>query len=310
MNTSFKNSHKNINKVPKKYRPLVAVIVVIIGIASAFLKNTDAFPDFNNTLADVQYSSSDLNVSVLDVGQGLSILIECDGEKMLYDGGDKKTSNYVVSYLEKHNCTSFKYIIASHYDSDHIAGLIGVLNKYNTEHFIGPNYTHKTKLYTSLMNNLDKRNIILEHPTIGSSFNLGSAKVTVLGPRGTKYSDVNNYSIVLKITTGDKSVLITGDAEGASIAELMSANVDLKSDVYIVGHHGSNTSTNLSLLNRIKPNSAIISCGTDNSYKHPHSEVLNVLESEDIDIFRTDLQGEINFSIKDNEVVYDILPSK
>ena len=96
-------------------------------------------------------SQSITQMTVLDVGQGLSVLIESNGEYALYDGGDRTASSYVVSYLKKHNITKIKYMIASHYDDDHINGLVGVLKNYDVENIIGPDYTTDTRVYKSFV---------------------------------------------------------------------------------------------------------------------------------------------------------------
>src|SRR5690606_17813802 len=111
---------------------------------------------------------------------------------------------------------------------------------------------------------------------------------------GDKYSSLNDYSIVVKLTHGENSFLFTGDAEVFSEKEIMENNFELlDSDVLKVGHHGSTTSTSEEFLNAVSPKYAVISLGEDNDYGHPHREIIELLEGNEIEILRTDELGTI-----------------
>ena len=110
-----------------------------------------------------------MTVHFLDVGQGLSILVQSEGQTMIYDGGDRSTSSFVVSYLKEQNVSKIDYLISSHYDSDHMAGLIGCLNAFEVDHVISSDYVHDSKLYTSFVNTVDEKGLEMEHPEVGTT---------------------------------------------------------------------------------------------------------------------------------------------
>ena len=139
---------------------------------------------------------------------------------------------------------------------------------------------------------LDQQGTSITVPSVGDTYSLGEASVTVLGP--TKdYDETNDTSIVLKVQFGSTSFLFTGDQEADAEKDLIASGADLKADVLKVGHHGSNTSTSYQFLREVAPEYAVISCGTDNQYGHPHSETLSKLRDADCTVYRTDLQGDI-----------------
>lgn len=238
-------------------------------------------------------------VHILNVGQGLSLLIESNGHYMLYDGGDRSASSYVVSYLKKQGVSTLDYVIASHYDSDHINGVIGALHTFNIEKVLGPDYVHDSKTYQSFVNQVSAIGKEVIHPAVGTTYTLGGASFQILAPNKSSYSDANNYSIVIQLICGSNKMLIMGDAESDSEAEIISNGTDISTDVLVVGHHGSGTSTSWNLLQKAVPEYAIISCGADNSYGHPHIETMEKLKSMEIDVFRTDKQGEIIVTMGD-----------
>lgn len=247
-------------------------------------------------------------VHVLDVGQGLSVLVESQGHSMLYDGGDRDKSSFVVSYLKQQGITNLDYMIASHYDADHINGLVGALNTAKVKQVFAPNYTTDTKVYNSLQNTIASKSIPKEQPAVGSSFTLGDATFQILAPSGSSYSDANDYSIAIRITDGDTSFLITGDAEAKSEAEICSTGLPLDSDVYVMGHHGSGTSTSWELLQKAVPEYAVLSCGTGNSYGHPHIESMEKLQTMGIELLRTDKQGTIIASTDGTSISWNVSP--
>lgn len=234
-----------------------------------------------------------LRVDFLNVGQGLSVLAEADGSFLLYDGGDRDASSYVVSFLKNRGIETLDYVIASHYDSDHINGLVGALHTCQAERFLGPDYSTDTRVFRSLMSRTEEMHLEHEIPAAGTRYPFGQGYFEILGPLSEDYTDVNNYSIVLRLVYGDTSILLTGDAETESEAELIQAQTGLKSDLLCVGHHGSSGSTGEEFLNQADPSYAVISCGKDNSYGHPSETVLERLENRKIPVWRTDENGTV-----------------
>ncbi|MDO4491197.1 MAG: MBL fold metallo-hydrolase [Lachnospiraceae bacterium] len=253
-----------------------------------------------------QTTESPFRLTMLDVWQGLSILVESDGHYMLYDGGGKKRSSYVVSYLKEQGITTLDYLFASHYDEDHIAGLVGVMNIADVRQAVTPDYTKDTKIFQSFRNMLDQQNIPETHPAEGDVYSLGNAQITVLNA-DNKATQENNRSTVVRITYGDTSCIITGDAEFATEANLVYYDAPLDSDLYVVGHHGSSSSSMPAFLDAVDPDYAFISVGK-NSYGHPTLETLQNLADEDCRIFRTDKQQEVTFFSDGENIWFDQEP--
>ena len=253
-------------------------------------------------------AAAQTDIHVLDVGQGLSVLIESNGHYMLYDGGDSDKSSYVVSYLQQEGVPSLDYVVASHYDSDHLNGVVGALNAFPVSNVWGPDYTTETRVFESFNSVVSQKGLSRVQPAIGSQIQLGDATIQVLAPSGTDYSDVNNYSIAVRVQDGNTSFLITGDAEAESEAQMIASGLTLDSDVYVMGHHGSGTSTSWDLLQAATPEYAVLSCGAGNSYGHPHVESMEKLQAMEIQLLRTDKQGNIVASTDGTTITWNVNP--
>ncbi len=253
-------------------------------------------------------ASAQTEVHVLDVGQGLSVLVESQGHYMLYDGGDRDKSSFVVSYLKEEKVDSLDYVIASHYDADHLNGVVGALNVFPARQVFSPDYTTDTRVFHSFHTIIDTKSISRKQPEVGTTYQLGDASFQILSPSHSDYSDPNNYSISIRITDGDSSFLITGDAESDSEKEICKTKLELESDVYVMGHHGSGTSTSWELLRKVTPEYAIVSCGTGNPYGHPHIESMEKLQDMDIQLLRTDKQGTIIASTDGKSITWNTAP--
>ena len=146
--------------------------------------------------------------------------------------------------------------------------------------------------FQRVMRAAETANLAITVPDVGDTFSLGSATVTVLGPQ-KHYSDVNNQSLILRVDYGSNAFLFTGDAEYESETDVLDAGEDVRCDVIKAGHHGSRTSTGYRLLYEAQPKYAVISCGADNEYGHPHDDTLSRLRDADVTVYRTDLNGTI-----------------
>lgn len=285
---------------------------------------------------DAGSGKNGFSLHVLDVGQGLCILIQADGHYCVYDGGPADTSSKVVAILKNEGITHLDYVIASHYDEDHISGLVGVLNAFDVGKVICPDYETDTRIYRSFMNTAQEKQIPMLHPATGDRYEIGGAEIHVLAPQaypdkvdtasdtpsdtasGTasdKASDKapdsasdNDLSICIRILYGSYSCLITGDAEKAEEESMIASGHNLESDTYIAGHHGSATSTSEAFLDAVLPRDVIISCGVNNPYGHPAQEVLQRIYVLGSNILRTDLQGQID--IESDGSTYHITSSE
>lgn len=238
-------------------------------------------------------NASDLTIQVLDVGQGLSILITCDGHSMLYDGGGRSFSSYVVSTLKQQEIDHLDYLVASHYDEDHIHGLVGVLKTTDVDTVLDGDYSSDTKIYQSYRSMLASNGAKEIHPHTGDQYSMGDVRLKVLSPEDYNAKKENNNSIVLRLDYHKFSCIITGDAEFQSEYDMLMSDQKLNADILIVGHHGSAYSTSPDFVEAISPSYSIISVGKDNRYGHPADDTLSVLETFHSKILRTDQEGTI-----------------
>lgn len=233
------------------------------------------------------------SLTMLDVGQGLSVLIEADGEYLLYDGGGRSASSYVVSYLQQHGVDQVRWLVASHYDEDHISGLVGVLNTAEVEEALLPDYTTDTQIYQSLQNAIAEQNVPVVTPLQGDLYTLGNAEIEVVGPGNHHYAKDNDNSLCLHVSYGNFQCLLTGDAEQDAEEDMVRSDQDLSCDVYVVGHHGSASSSCDALLDAAAPQYAFLSVGAANPYGHPAEQTLESIRRRGIALYRTDKQGEV-----------------
>lgn len=249
--------------------------------------------------------AGEIRVHILDVGQGLAVFMETGEHTLLYDGGGSDTSSFVVSYLQKQGVETLDYCIASHYDADHLSGLIGVLNKFEIGTLIAPDYTSDTKTYASFLNMETKKSVDIHSAKVRESFSFGEGTLQVMAPCATEYADENNYSVVVRLTFGESSLLLTGDATTVSEDQMLDSGMDLQTDVLLLGHHGSYNATGEDFFRAVSPEYAILSCAENNAYGHPHTRVMNLLKEHGTKLYRTDLQGSIYFTITGTEIRFD-----
>ena len=233
-----------------------------------------------------------LQVHFIDVGQALSVLVECDGQFMLYDGGNVDDGSLVVSYLQQQGVEELQYVFCSHAHEDHVGGLAAALAYFPAHHVYAPVTEADTKCFRDFVKYTQQQGLSVEVPAAGTVWQLGSATVTQLGPVA-QYSDTNDTSLVLRLDYGSTSFLLTGDMEADAERDLVNTGANLKADVLQVGHHGSSTSTSYIFLNSVLPEMGVISCGVNNKYGHPHEETLSILRDAGVDVYRTDLLGTI-----------------
>ena len=237
-------------------------------------------------------TNGEMAVHFLDVGQGNAILVQSGGQNLLYDGGDQNHTDEVVSYLQQQNVQTIDYMISSHYDEDHLGGLIPCLNTFEVSNVLGPDYVHTSNLFNTFMNTATANAIIVQYPSVGDTFDFGTGSFTVLAPSGISQNS-NDNSLVIKLENGSNSFIFTGDAEETSEQDMISTGMNLDCDVLSIGHHGSASSTTWDFLEATSPSYAVISCGVNNQYNHPSAETMGRLSDMEIPVFRTDKQGTI-----------------
>lgn len=237
-------------------------------------------------------SGDGLSVHYIDVGQGDSTLLVCDGETMLIDAGIVSAGEIVTDYLSAQGITSIDYLVCTHAHADHCGGLDDVVVNFPVKTIYSSVAESSNNTFTYFAEAAATAGIAIEVPELDSTFTLGEATVTILGPRAD-YSDVNDQSLVLRVDYGETSFLFTGDAEYDSETDMLDAGCDVRCDVLKAGHHGSKTSTGYRLLYEAEPQYCIISCGANNDYGHPHDDTLSRLRDADVTVYRTDLSGTV-----------------
>ncbi len=237
-----------------------------------------------------------LRVTFLDVGQADAILIRSNNSTMLIDTGSNRGADELVSLLKSMNIRKVDVLVGTHPHEDHIGGMDSVINNFDIGDIYMPEVAATTRTFEDVLTAIENKNLTVTSPEPGSNFIIGDATCTILAPNSEDYSDLNNYSIVIRLLYGNTSFLFTGDAETVSEKEMLEKGYNLKSDVLKVGHHGSTTSTSVDFLQAVSPDFAVIMAGEDNDYGHPHQETLDLLNSAGIKIYRTDLNGSITFT--------------
>lgn len=242
-----------------------------------------------------------LQVHFIDVGQADAILVICDGETMLIDGGNTGDSNLLYSYLQRNQIDHLDYVVGTHAHEDHIGGLSGALTYATADAVYCPTVSYDSKAFENFAKAAADRDCEIQIPQAQMTFDLGSAHAEILAVNAA--SDTNNSSIVLKLTHGEVSFLFMADAE-YEVEQILEETYgeDLDCTVLKVGHHGSSTSSSYSFLWHAMPEYAVISVGKDNSYGHPEDSVLSRLEDTGAQLFRTDMQGDI-FAVSDGNSV-------
>lgn len=235
--------------------------------------------------------SSEMKVHFLDVGQGAAVLFQIGDKVLVFDGGDRDTSSFVVSYLKKQAVKQVDVMIASHYDADHLNGLVGILNVFPVKQVYDAKYTTDTRVYQSFKKYIQDHSIPEDVPGMRQSIQVGEATVSFIAPKSYGHKEVNDDSICIRVQFGETSFVIMGDPSADAEQQILTQ--DLASDVFYASHHGSNGSNSKTLLSNVSPEFVVISCGADNSYGHPGDNTLNRIKATGAGLYRTDKQGTI-----------------
>lgn len=241
----------------------------------------------NYTLKD-----NSLLVHFIDVGQGDSILIQHNGINMLIDAGPAKSN--LIQYLKSLKLKKIDYLIETHPHEDHIGEMSSLINKFEVSKFYAPYVTTNTISFKNMISSLKRKNLKIHVAKPDINFDLGrDINCVSLAPNGDKYDNLNNYSCVIRLVFSNTSFLFTGDCENEGESEILNNYSDVSANVLKVGHHGSKTATSDAFLTRVNPQVAVISCGKNNDYGHPHSQTIKKLQKLKCKVYRTDIDGTI-----------------
>lgn len=279
----------------------ISILLILIFIINFVLPFEKQNVHINNTSnnSNINYPSSNsslyenLTVYFIDVGQGDSILITYANKSILMDAGEREMGTKVEEYLRLKNISTIDYVIATHPHSDHIGGLPIILNRFKVNNFIDSGYPHTSNTYQTMLRTVDKNNIPYHIAQRGEFINFDkNITVEILNPTINYSKNINENSIILKITNDQVSFLFMSDAGIPTENSLLQDNYDVNANILKIGHHGSYSSSGTKFLKSVSPEICIIEVGADNEYGLPHKEVLEKLQKTS-KIYRTDYNGTI-----------------
>ena len=217
----------------------------------------------------------------------------------MIDTGTKSRNIKIRESLLALGIDEIDYLVITHPHDDHMGNAADIIKKYSVENIIMPKIAKENQVntltYNDLINSIVKYNVNPLTVNAGDKINFESANIDFLTP--FKQNDnLNNMSIVLKVNYGETSFLFQGDAEESIENQLLSRDIDISADIIKVGHHGSNTSTIDKYLDRVNPSIAVVSCGADNTFKHPNKQTIDTLEERDVQTYITAYDGNITIT--------------
>ena len=264
-----------------------------------------------------------LRVTVLDVGQGDSIVIETPGHHtILIDGGGANDERVVdphhygerviLPFLRSEGVDAIDLLIVTHPHGDHVGGLPAVLDGIHVDQVLdGTVLPYGTLAYKTFISTMQAHKIPYRHASRGMQLNFGDGVTgLVLNPPAsgrpygsqTDNATVNNYSVVLRLTYGKTHIMLDGDAQFEAENNILAAGYDVQADVLKTGHHGAGNATSDAWLDAVRPKYAAISCGLHNHFGHPNPAMLARLKAHHVIAFRTDHDGAITFTSDGNTV--------
>ncbi|ANU24479.1 MBL fold metallo-hydrolase [Planococcus donghaensis] len=232
-----------------------------------------------------------MHVHYIDVGQGDSTLIEVEGFSLLIDAGNWKSTE-VIDYLKQQEIKNIDIVVGTHPDADHIGQLAQVIGEFDVGEVWMSGNSSSSATFINALQAIEASGTEYVEPRTGDVFDVGSLQIEVLHPSEISGA-TNEESVSLKMTYGEIEFIFTGDAGVREEQEMIDSSIDLNAEILHLGHHGSNTSTSLAFLKAVTPEIAIYSAGADNSYGHPHAEVIAAVENAGAEVYGTDVNGTI-----------------
>ena len=289
--------HKKLKKNIKRNFFEILIILLAFFIINNQDKIKNLFNQNNNQNQNNNINTNNdlLKVHYLDVGQGDSIFIELpNNETMLIDAAESYQSENIINYLKNLNYQKIDYVIGTHPHTDHIGGLKDIINTFEIGKIYMPKVVSTTKTYENLLMAIKDKNLKINTAKAGTSIiDTDALKINILAPNSETYTELNNYSVVTKITYGKTKFLFMGDAEKLSENEIKE---NVTADVIKIGHHGSNTSSSINFIKKVNAKYGIISVGLNNKYNLPKEETIKNWENTGTKIYLTSINGTIRAS--------------
>ena len=239
-------------------------------------------------------TSANVTVKFIDVGQGEAILIALPEKTVLIDAGPTGSAPKIAQVLQELGRNKIDYLVATHPDEDHIGGMADVISSTQIGTIYAPNKTNNTATYRKFLAAIQNNNLQITLAEAGTIIDqTDSYKLEILWPKkDANFPDTNDYSIIIKLTVGNKTFLFTGDAPTSAILDSNPGHID----VLKLSHHGSRTGTTEQLVRKLSPTYAVVSYALDNSYGHPMQSVLNALRKHSVEIWGTGANGTITIT--------------
>lgn len=289
------NSKYKFNQYRKSNKKIIIIIFIIIIIVA---------------LTIIKSINNDLKIYFVDVGQGdCSFIVTPTNKTILIDGGGKKNFNVgkkvLLPYVLDRGYNKIDYIFVSHFDTDHVDGLLTIMEELKVGKVFVTKQSESSKNYERFLEIVRKKYIPVTILTCGQKLKLeNNLYFNVLWPTKENIKEdksLNNNSLVLNLKYKDFSMMFTGDIEKETEEKIVNQYKDkkekLEADILKVAHHGSKSSSIEKILNEIKPNIAIIGVGANNTFGHPSTKTLENLKRRNIKYYRTDLNGEISIKV-------------
>lgn len=305
-------SSKKPNKTQIRVKNLVALMKIKLRQNKPKIKYILAIIIF--LIFVINLIPQNLKIHFIDVGQGdSSLIITPQYKTILIDGGGSSSSDFdvgestLIPYILDRGFTKIDVVIISHFDQDHIGGILTVLQELKVGKVYISKQTEKSENYEKFLEIVNDRKIKVYEVVAGNVIHIEkNLYFDILWPTENQITTnvLNNNAIVCNLHYKNFSMLFTGDIEEIAekeILELYSQNKNLlKADILKVGHHGSKTSTTSEFIKAIKPQIAVIGVGKNNKFGHPNDGVLQRIKDLNCKIFRTDLNGEISIEVNKN----------
>lgn len=297
--------------IPKRrsYRPgffriIIAFLVISCGILCIYFVargyNSSISRNVMAVSTVIPAHSGMTTVDILDVGQGsAALLCFSDGKTLLVDSGPPSSEDKLITYLDERNVDTLDCFVITHQHGDHAGNVSGVLDACRVKDIVFPvvpvNLLIDPARFEGIYKDISDHNLVIHNPERNEVILSGDGySVTVLSDDSGDYEALNDYSIILRVTVGDISFLLMGDAEADTEQQLLLSGIYLHSDVLLVGHHGNRNADSIPFLAAVSPDIAVISVG-ENKFGQPSNSVLSRLSESDIAMYRTDEAGTVTF---------------
>lgn len=283
------------------FAALFAIIIIFISavLYEGGIITEETYHGIIGSINPGVYEISEHSVHFIDVDQAECILIKTPEKNILIDAGDIGCEKEIINYLYTVGIRNIDLFIITHPHSDHIGSASEVLKAFPIGEVIMPKipaeYLPTSSLFEEFLNTLGRKGCPVSYAKPGTVFSSDECKLEILAPSGNMGDNLNNYSIGAKFTFGEVSFLFTGDMEAFAEKAMLDSGADVSCTVLNAGHHGSSTSNSEIFLDAAKPQYAVISCGYNNDYGHPHKEVLDSFKKRKIEYYRTDYDSHTVF---------------